>query len=584
MELPNLQNEKILSLDIETKDPDLKKLGPGVRRRKDNYICGVALATKEKEWYFPLKHPESNNLPEDKFFKWLKQYEDKTFILHNALYDLDWLQYQNFKPTKIIDTFGAEKLIDENQFKYDLSSVGHKYLKQKKVDLDVNKLWDMPIEQVSPYAKQDVRLTFDIWQCQQSIIESQQLMQIFDIEMRLIPCLLYMRKVGVRIDVQNLEFLEEKYNRLVNEYQQKVNEIAGCALNTGSNLQMKKAYDNLGYKYNWGDPSRKTGKVQPTFDKEHLELYNDPLSRVILEFRRYQTTYNLFIKALPKYLVGDRIHCLFNPFGTVSGRLTAKKPNLQQIPKRVNPEIKKDLRELFLSNTNKELGDCDLSQIELRILAHLARGYGAQDFRDLYNNDPDADVHQWCADLAGIDRDSAKAINFGLIFGMGAKKLCSSLGLSEKEGYSLQNKYHAKLPFLKKTMQDASNIADKRGYIRTILKRRRRFPWVTFYKCGKLHKSKFLHKALNALTQGSGADVIKKSMVDAWESGVFEVLDPHLTVHDELLYSQNINSKEAIEAVKELKYIMENCVKFKVPLKTVPEHGPNWANMKEMLV
>lgn len=556
---PNLIFEKEIVLDIETYDPDLKKLGPGPRR--DGYILGVAIGTRDRQWYFKNS---------DDLYKWLYDLQDKTFIGHNITYDLDFLQYKNFKPQKLIDTMFAEALINENQFHYSLDFCAMKYLNERKIEIDYKKIHELDFEKVSQYAKRDIELTYEIWKKQKPILKDEDLISVFDLECSLIPLMLQMRKVGIRIDEENLEKIEIKYSNKIKKLKHNVDQIANCNLNVRSNKQMREVYDKLGYSYKLGQPTPKTKKINAKFDKAHRSIYGDPLSIAINELKQYEEIYLKFIKPLPKFIIDERVHCLFHQCktdgnGTVTGRFSSSLPNLQQIPKN-NEEAMKDLRGIFLPDKNKKLCRIDYGQIELRMLAHYAVGNGSNQIRKVYNQNPNIDYHQMCADMAGVPRKICKHINFGIVYGMGATKLCQKLKLSEQKGKILLYKYHNKFPFLKQTSKHAMQVAETRGHVKTILGRRRRFP-----------EKKGTYRALNAVLQGSAADVMKKAMLDAWKAGLFEKIIPHLTVHDEL-----VCSFDDIKDVRELQNIMENTIKFKVPLIAGPEIGNNWANTKKL--
>jgi DNA polymerase-1 len=283
------------------------------------------------------------------------------------------------------------------------------------------------------------------------------------------------------------------------------------------------------------------------------------------------------VSNLEKMIYNGRVRCSFNPlksdtYGTVTGRFSCSTPNLQQIPKR-NENVKNKIRALFLPEDGFDLVKMDYSQIEIRLMAHYAIGAGSDDVRKQFINDNNTDFHQWCANIAGIpgDRELAKRVNFGIQYGMGIKKLCKVLNMSYAESKQFLDMYHAKLPFIKKTLNKAANIAESRGYVKTLLGRRRRFP-------NKLNT----YRALNAVIQGSGADMIKKAMVSAHNAGILDVCLLHLQIHDELVISKP-RTKAGDEAAKELKNIMENIIKLKVPVISDCKIGANWGEMEGYL-
>lgn len=575
---PNI-TDKVIGIDIETFDPTLKTLGPSVRR--NGYILGVSIATLDQSFYFSLDHPNSQNVNKEHFYNWLNTLENKIFVGANILYDMDFLQYQGFFPkNKCIDIQYAEALIDENKLKYNLSLLCNQYLNEEKQEKEIEEyclnkgwkgkpqehLWKMSSSIVGKYCQADAQQALRIYYKQLPILQEQNLIDVFNMECDLIPLLLKMRKYGVRIDTEKLNQLKIDYTNKIKNLQYELNNMVGFELNINAARSIKQAYDKLKLPYGY------TEKGNPSFAKLFLENDDSILAKKIIELRLYDKVNNTFISGLDRFLVNGRIHCLFHPLrggegGTVTGRFSASMPNLENQPSR-NEVIKKDIRGLFIPEDGQDFGRGDYSQIELRILAHYARGFKADDIRQMYIDNPDIDFHQACADMIGVERKIAKNINFGVVYGMGRQKLCDSLGLSLEEGEQVLNNYYKKMPFLKQTSRDATDVATRRGYVRTILNRRRRFP-----------DPRFAYKALNAIVQGTAAEVLKKSLVEAYKDGLFNILTPHNLVHDELNFSIP-RTKEGLEATKELKYIFENSIKFKVPIIFELEKGTSWANLE----
>ena len=636
MTLPNLTKVKRLAIDIESKDPNLKELGPGCRRG-DSYILGVSIATNDKSWYFTLKHleedlktPHKDNIDNEKFFKWLIDLNDKEFLLANCMYDLDHFQYRGFIPTgKILDVQIAEPLINENAATYSLDSLAEKYLglhkekedteiwcKDRKLKGDHRQyLWMMPPELVGRYAKADAELTYKVFEKQWPIIVEQELVDVFNLECDLIPMLLQMKRVGVRFDVNKRAVLDKQYFNKIQINQQSINDIAGMEVNTNAAASIALAFDKLGYGYEFTD------KGAPCFDADHLTLYGNSLSSLILEGRHLRKTYTTYISGMEKFIVKGRIHPDFNAlrsdeYGTVTGRLSGSKPNLQNQPKPEDDKensIGKDIRSLFLPEENCSWVKMDYCQEEMVLFAHFAMGGGAEQLREMYRNDPKADMYKIFAALAlrkkveevtKEDRKLFKTISLGVLYGMGTDKLGRKLGLITEDQVSAEitkqywdNKFsnqssffkiddrhmsymrqyikaweimhemHCKLPCLKETTKKCSETMQKRGYVKTILGRRRRL-------------DDFYYRAFNSVDQGSGGDIMKKGMVDCYKAGIFNVLLPHLTCHDELDVSIP-ETKEGIEAAREMKHIMEHCIELKVPLRVNVEKGKNWGELEK---
>ena len=270
-------------------------------------------------------------------------------------------------------------------------------------------------------------------------------------------------------------------------------------------------------------------------------------------------------------------------------------PNLQVIPTRT--ELGKQIRGLFLPDEGQTWWKKDYSQIEYRLMVHDAAGLnlpGAKRIVEIYMNDPRADFHQAVADMTGLTRSRAKTINFGLAYGEGVDKLAVQLGLSKDDAERLLEEYHRRAPFMRPLSKGASAQAASKGIIQTLFGRRRRFEaWeITKWNKDGTKEQKifphrvpgsrraFTHAALNARIQGSAADIMKKAMVDVWESGVCDILGvPQLTVHDELDGSKPKGAK-AKKALDEVTAIMERTVKLRVPLLVDSGEGINWGKIE----
>lgn len=582
MTFPRLDDVKLLGIDTETKDPDLKELGPGPRR--DGYLIGVSIATKDRGWYFPLKHPDTRNVPEEKFYQWLKSLEDKKFIGANISYDLDYLQYKGFRPkSRILDVQHIEALLDENRRRYNLDSLAEQYLDKHKEETDIERycnekgwkgkpqihLWRMPASVVEPYAIEDARLCLEIFSKQFPKCKEQDLLTVLDIECRLTPLLLQMREHGVRMDETALDTAIIDFQKREHKMKQDLNKLAGREISIWAANDLAHLFDRNGKEY---PLTAKTKK--PSFTKDFLSKVNWEPAQMIAQVRSMDKMRGTFLEGqMKKMTVNGRIHANIHPLkgtdnGTVSGRFSYSQPNLQFIPAR-DEILKKLIRGMFLPEEGELWGKTDYSQVELRILAHYARGLKSDELVTMWNKDPMADFHQTCADMVGVDRTTAKRINFGVVYGMGVAKMAIELGIPEEQAQKVLRNYYAKLPFLKKTTKAATRQATKAGFIKTNLHRRSRFD-----------DPKFAYRALNRVVQGTAADVMKKAMVDAYEAGIYDTLSPLITVHDEMDTSVP-QTKAGFEALAEQKNIFEKTLRFKVPLIADVEIGPDWGHVED---
>lgn len=626
-QFPNLTNCKSLAIDTETKDPQLKTHGAGWARGV-GHMVGLSVCTEDNhKWYFPMRHevnPEENMDPEH-VLAWARDnitQADKTLIGANITYDLGWLQQEGvYCRGKSLDILFAEALLNDNRRTYNLDSIAEQYgcgskdtgILYKWCDLfygggikDQRKnIFRAPPSLVGPYAEQDALLPFNILKKQWRLLEMQGLLELFDLESRLIPLMVAMRFRGVRVDVEGAERARELLLDKEKEAQERLNIVSGCSVDVNSNNSLERVFKKHGLSYPL------TAKGNSSFTAGFLQNNTSKIAKHILGVRHFQKARSTFIEGyiLDKHIDG-RVYGSFPQLkgdggGTVSGRFASSLPNLQNIPSRddfLGPLI----RGLYIPDEGfGHWYRIDLSQIEYRFLAHFAVGEGANKVRTMYNASPDTDFHQAIVDLiyaiTGIDlgRKPAKTINFGLCYGMGKPKLGKSLGLSVAKRDQLFDAYHEGAPFVKATFDEVMKIAQKTGLVKTIMGRRSRFEnWESIQWDEEARKGKpltydqafmlyggaiqraYTHKALNRKLQGSAADWMKKAMVDAWEGGVFNELNGvcQLTVHDELDGSYNMDYEIGMRHLKEC---MENAMELTIPVLADIEIGKDWGHCQK---
>ena len=607
-----IDEAKLIAIDTETYDPNLKTMGPG-GFRKDGHVAGISISTDSGYTeYFPIGHEGGGNLNKTKVISFLLYiYQSgKNLIFANAMYDVEWLYSLDNRLTltrdhRIYDVQTIEHLIDENKLKYSLDSLAKFYLRKSKYEVELEQavlykfgkrakvkenLWRLHANEVCEYAKEDALLTLQIYQKQQDRIKREEIESIVDFESRLIPVLFHMRKKGVRVDVDKAHSLYTELEKKQLEVQTMLNRLGGTEVNVWANASLKEAYDKNSIGYNY------TAKGTPSFTASWLETQMDDVSQSILKVRKLDKIRNTFVKnMIIDKASNGRIYCGFNPMGTVTGRFSSQYPNLQQVPAR-DPELGPMIRSLFIPEEDCEWVCADYSQQEPRVLVHYAslkEMDTAIKVKDEFNKNDDTDFHQMVADMASIPRKQAKTINLGLFYGMGNKKLAAELGLDNDQAYELFNKYHDKVPFVKELSRQVSNVASTRGYIKTLLGRKRRFDkWEPrdswgerAYSLSEAHaqypkqelKRAYTHTAMNALIQGSSADITKAAMVKIYEAGLLDEIDLKLTVHDELDFSVEPLKQKCFD---ESLQIMKTCVDLKVPLKVDVEKGLNWGTIE----
>ena len=607
-----IDEAKLIAIDTETYDPNLKTMGPG-GFRKDGHVAGISISTDSGYTeYFPIGHEGGGNLNKTKVISFLLYIysKRKKLIFANAMYDVEWLYSLDKRLTltrdhRIYDVQTIEHLIDENKLKYSLDSLAKHYLRKSKYEVELaqavlykfgkrakvkENLWRLHANEVSEYAKEDALLTLQIYQKQQERIKREEIESIVDFESRLIPVLFHMRKKGVRVDVDKAHSLYTELEKKQSEVQTMLNRLGGTEVNVWANASLKEAYDKNSIGYNY------TAKGTPSFTASWLETQMDDVSQSILKVRKLDKIRNTFVKNMIIDKASDgRIYCGFNPMGTVTGRFSSQYPNLQQVPAR-DPELGPMIRSLFIPEEDCEWVCADYSQQEPRVLVHYASLKGMETaikVKEEFNKNDDTDFHQMVADMASIPRKQAKTINLGLFYGMGNKKLAAELGLDNDQAHELFNRYHDKVPFVKELSRQVSNVASSRGYIKTLLGRKRRFDmWEPrdswgerAYSLSEAHaqypkqelKRAYTHTAMNALIQGSSADITKSAMIKIYEAGLLDEIDLKLTVHDELDFSVEPLKQKCFD---ESLQIMKTCVDLKVPLKVDVEKGLNWGTIE----
>jgi DNA polymerase I-like protein with 3'-5' exonuclease and polymerase domains len=600
--LPNLTECKEFSIDLETRDPNLRTKGSGWAR-KDGEIIGVAVAWEGGRTYLPFSHLGGGNLDKDIVYRWLKKQleSNNTKVFHNAAYDLGWLTSEGFTVNgKIVDTLIAAPLLDEHSFSYSLDNLGEKYCNQRKSEnlldealnayglKDKGDMWKLPAKYVGIYAEQDASLTLDLWKILKEKIQEENLTKVFQTEMDIVRLVIEMRMKGVRVD---LEKAEKTMKDLTVKEQAILLEIKreyGVDVDIWANASIQQAFDKINLYYPY------TEKGSPSFQANWLENHEHDLPRAIARARKYNKAGGTFIKKMIfDHEVNGRIHAEAHSSrsekgGTVTGRFSYSNPNLQQVPAR-DPEIGPMIRSIFIPDDGEEWCCFDYSQQEPRITVHYAsrlKMTGADQAVRSYL-EGNADFHQIVADMANIPRKQAKNINLGLTYGMGVKKLINELGVSEEEGNLLLSQYHTKVPFIKGLMDYCTKLASDRGYIKTLGGRKARFdlwePNGTYNevsplpiekaldKYGPELKRAFTYKALNRLIQGSAADMTKLAMLEVRKQGII----PLLQVHDELDFS--LSTEEQKQTVKEA---MINCVNLSVPMEIDMEIGKSWGEIK----
>jgi DNA polymerase I-like protein with 3'-5' exonuclease and polymerase domains len=600
-EYPDLRSYDEIAIDLETRDPDLKSKGSG-SVIGNGEVVGIAVAVPGRKFYFPIAHGSGPNMDRKRTLEWFKDImaSDAIKIFHNAMYDVCWIRNLGIKINGlIVDTMIAASLIDENRFQYSLNSISWDYLGHGKNEGALNEeaksrgldpkadMWQLPAMYVGGYAEKDAELTLELWQIFKKEIIHQDIESIFNLETDLFPCLVDMKFKGVRVNAEHASVLKKQLIAREEALLFDIKKETGIDIQIMAARSIAKMFDQLKLPYDKTEKSK-----EPSFTKNFLQQHPHPLVQKIAQAREINKAHTTFIDSILKFEHKGRIHADINQIrsdqgGTVTGRFSYSNPNLQQLPAR-NKDLGPMIRSLFLPDEGCTWGCFDYSQQEPRLVAHYAALYkfpSVYEVIDEYNNDSSTDFHQMVAEMAQIPRSQAKTINLGLFYGMGKTKLQAELGVSKEKAAELFEQYHAKVPFVKQLINAASNRAQERGQIRTLLGRLCRFHlWEpnmfgmhkalpheeALQEHGPGIKRAMTYKALNKLIQGSAADMTKKAMVDLYKENIIA----HIQIHDELDLSV-----ESPEQAKRIIDIMENAVTLEVPNKVDYESGQTWGDI-----
>ncbi|MFP1985596.1 DNA polymerase I [Lonsdalea quercina] len=485
------------------------------------------------------------------------------------------------------DTMLESYVLDSVGGRHDMDSMASRYLQHKTISFEEiagkgkNQLTfnQIPLEQAAVYAAEDADVTLHLHQKLWEKLEKEpELRNVFDnIDMPLVPILSRMERNGVLIDAGILaEHSKELTTRLA-ELEVEVHELAGEPFNLSSTKQLQHIlYEKLQLPVR-----KKTPKGAPSTNEEVLaELALDyPLPKLILEYRglaKLKSTYTDKLPLMINPLTG-RVHTSYHQAVTATGRLSSSDPNLQNIP--VRNEEGRRIRQAFIAREGYSIVAADYSQIELRIMAHLSRDAGL-----LRAFSEGLDIHRATAaevfgspldKVTSEQRRSAKAINFGLIYGMSAFGLSRQLNIPRNESQKYMNLYFERYPGVQEYMERTREQAAEHGYVSTLDGRRLYLPEINARNA--MSRKAAERAAINAPMQGTAADIIKKAMIaiDGWLQQQDEPLVTMIMqVHDELVFEVHDSVLEQSKA--KIKALMEGCMKLDVPLRVDVGTGINW--------
>ncbi len=506
-------------------------------------------------------------------------------IGHNIKYDLVVLARAGAPMNGIaMDTMVASYLTDPSRLRHNLNEVSLQYLQRKLIPITdlIGKgsktiTFDhVSVDRACEYACEDADMALRLAAVFRPLLRERQLGSLFDnVELPLIRVLARMEQRGVALDLNLFAALREEMEMRLGALEREIVELAGEPFNINSPKQLQEIlFGKLGLR-----PGRKT-KTGFSTDVEVLEelAREHPLPEKVLEYRTLEKLRGTYVDALPKLVHPEtgRVHTSFNQAVAATGRLSSSEPNLQNIP--VRTEIGRRIREGFVpGGKDMCLISADYSQIELRILAHLSAD---KNLRDAFF--ADADIHRdTAARVFGVApervtpemRRQAKAVNFGVVYGISPFGLARNLGIAQTDAARFIDAYFAQYPQVRAWLEATIEQARADGYVTTLLQRRRYLPEL---QSGDMNTRRAAERAaINTPVQGSAADIIKLAMLRT--DAALEKTDAHLLlqVHDELLVEAPAQAADRVAAT--MKQLMEEAITLDVPLKVDVGIGKNWA-------
>jgi len=436
------------------------------------------------------------------------------------------------------------------------------------------------IEDATFYAAEDAWMTYLLYGAIKKKMELSSLTHLLreakNVEYPFMNVLMRMERLGIKINPSKLLELQKTLSEDLATLTSQIYALSGSEFNIRSTQQLGVVlFQQLGLK---GGKKTKTGystneAVLSSLVGEH------PIIEKILEYREYQKILSTYVDPLLKHANADeasRIYTSFGQTGTATGRLSSRDPNLQNIP--VRSALGRSVREAFVAKEGYKLVSIDYSQIELRLLAHFSKDAALM---DAFNNGVDihlaTSIKLFGEEKAKEKRSFAKSVNFGLLYGMGPKKLSDELGISTGEAKEIITNYFASFPTVKSFLEGIQERVKIDGYVETILKRRRIFDYES---ANGMQKAAFMRESVNTVFQGSAADLIKLSMNQIDTMIREENLDAFmlLQIHDELIFE--VKEEKVEEISKRFVHTMENVLELDVPLECSVSVGDSWGELK----
>ena len=581
--LSKLSSSKSFVFDLETNSLDYMEAE----------IVGFVFLIEKSSYYVPVAHDYLDapvQLPRYMVLNSLKSILESEVIGkigQNLKYDAHVLANVDIELNGIVDdTMLKSYCLDSVASRHNMDDLALHYLDHTtihysdvagsgKKQLTFNQV---SIDEAMPYACEDVIVTNELNNLLELKLQSfPKLVALYkSIEIPLIKVMLRLERNGALLDETSLFNQQVEIKAEMASIQSKAFEVAGDEFNLESPKQIQQIlFSEEGFGL---EPKKKTAKGQPSTNEEALKLLDHPLVDLILSYRTLTKLNSTYLEALPKQINRrtGRLHTSYHQAVTATGRLSSSKPNFQNIP--IRTEQGAQIRSAFIANKGSIILAADYSQIELRIMAHISED---KNLLTAFNNNED--VHRSTAsqvfdtEISKVSKDQrrkAKAINFGLIYGMSTFGLAKQIDVSRTEAKQYIDGYFENYPGVLQFMNETKEKAKSQGYVETVLGRRLYLPQIN--SKNKMLQQHALRTAINAPMQGSSADIIKKAMLNIqdWIDSEGHEIKMFMQVHDELVFE--INSEKADEYANKIKLMMSNALKLHIPLEVDIGIGSNW--------
>ncbi len=551
-------------------------------------LVGLSFSIKAHEaWYLSMPAEREACQKKLELLRPLFENEGIQKIGQNLKYDISMLaQYGISVKGPMFDTMLAHYLLEPEQ-RHNMDYLAEVYLNYLTIPIEdlIGKgrqqktMREVPVEQVKEYAAEDADITLQLYEKLMPLLKENGVEKLFyEIEMPLVPVLSRMEANGVKIDTENLQQISEEFGKEIRKIEEQIYEAAGTPFNIASPKQLGEIlFEKL--KIDEKAKKTKTGQYATGEDVLQKLSHKHPIIQMILDYRSFTKLKSTYLDALPA-LVNPKdglIHTSYNQAVTATGRLSSNNPNLQNIP--VRTEKGREIRRAFVPRSEAyTLLAADYSQIELRIIAHLSQDPAmVNDFNlghDIHAATAAKVFHVPMEQVTKEQRSRAKAVNFGIIYGMSAFGLAERMELSRSEAADIIKKYFEEYAGIKEYMNRSIALARERGYAETILGRRRYLRDIN--GANSVVRGFAERNAINAPIQGSSADMIKIAMI-----GIHQELERLkmqskmiLQVHDELVFDAHLDELDTLKAIVNDK--MVNALPLSVPVVVEMNTGSNW--------